>query len=49
MNVLLDASALMAIVLNEPNKDTIITLTKNATLLSPEVISFEIGNALANL
>ena len=39
----------MAVILNEPNRKTVITLTKNATLLSPEIISFEIGNALINL
>jgi predicted nucleic acid-binding protein len=49
MEVILDASAIMAVILNEPNRDKIIELTKNATLLSPEVISFEIGNALINL
>jgi predicted nucleic acid-binding protein len=49
MKVLLDASAIMAVILNEPNRDTVITLTKNAAILSPEVISFEIGNALINL
>ena len=49
MKVLLDASAIMAVILNEPNRDTVITLTENATILSPEVISFEIGNALVNL
>jgi predicted nucleic acid-binding protein len=45
----LDASAIMAIILNEPNKDIVIKLTKGATLLSPEMISFEIGNALISL
>jgi predicted nucleic acid-binding protein len=49
MDILLDASALMAIILNEPNKDIVIELTKNAALLSPDVIIFEIGNALINL
>ena len=49
MEVILDASAIMAIILNEPNKDNVIELTKNAILLAPEVISFEIGNALINL
>jgi len=45
----LDASAIMAIILNEQNRDMVIMLTRDATLFSPEVISFEIGNALANL
>ena len=49
MDILLDASALMAIILNEPNRSKVIELTENAILLSPEVISFEIGNALVSL
>ena len=49
MDILLDASVIMSIILNEPNRNKVIDLTENATLLSPEVISFEIGNALINL
>jgi predicted nucleic acid-binding protein len=49
MNILLDASAIMAIILNEPNRDKVVRLTENAILFSPEVIPFEIGNALINL
>ena len=49
MNVLLDASAILAIILNEPNRDITVKLTKGAMILAPEVISFEIGNALVNL
>jgi len=47
--MLLDASAIMAVILNEPNRDKVIALTENATILSPEAVSFEIGNALVNL
>ena len=49
MNILLDASAIMAIILNEPNKGKAIELTEDATLFCPEIMSFEIGNALVNL
>ncbi|MDR2922532.1 MAG: hypothetical protein LBU85_04205 [Treponema sp.] len=49
MKMLIDASAIIAVILNEPNRNTVIALTENATLLAPEVISFEIGNALINL
>jgi len=49
MNILLDASAIMAIILNEPNRGEVVKLTKKAMILAPEVISFEIGNALMNL
>ena len=49
MDILLDASAIMAVILNEQNRGKVIKLTENAALLSPEAISFEIGNALINL
>jgi predicted nucleic acid-binding protein len=49
MDVILDASAIMAVILNESNKDVVIKLSKGATLLSPEVIPYEIGNALISL
>jgi predicted nucleic acid-binding protein len=49
MNVLLDASAIMAIILNEPNKKIVITLTKGSLLVSPVIVSYEIGNALISL
>ena len=45
----MDASAIMTVILNEPNKAKVIKLTENCTILSPEIISFEIGNALINL
>ena len=49
VDILLDASAVMAIILNEPNRDKVIKLTENSMLISCEVISFEVGNALVNL
>jgi predicted nucleic acid-binding protein len=49
MDVILDASDIMAVILNESNKDVVIKLSKGATLLSPEIISYEIGNALVSL
>jgi predicted nucleic acid-binding protein len=49
MDILLDASVIMAIILNESTRRNVIRITENAMLLSPEVISFEIGNALTNL
>ncbi|MDR1229800.1 MAG: type II toxin-antitoxin system VapC family toxin [Spirochaetaceae bacterium] len=49
MDILLDASAIMAIILNEPNKKIVIKLTKGSLLLSPVMISYEIGNALISL
>jgi predicted nucleic acid-binding protein len=49
MNILIDASVIMAFVIDEPEKDIAIKLTKDATLLAPEVIPYEIGNALTRV
>jgi predicted nucleic acid-binding protein len=49
MDILLDASVIMAIMLDEPNKGAAIKLTKGSTLLSPAMIFYEIGNALISL
>jgi predicted nucleic acid-binding protein len=49
MDIILDASAIMAIILNEPSRGKVINWTKNALLLAPDMISFETGNALAAL
>jgi predicted nucleic acid-binding protein len=39
----------MSIILNEPNKEIVIKLTKGSILLSPAMICYEIGNALISL
>jgi predicted nucleic acid-binding protein len=49
MDILLDASAIMAIILNETNKEVVIKLTRGSTLSAPAMISYEIGNALISL
>jgi len=49
MDVLLDASAIMAIILGDPSSAKVVKMTVNTVIISPEVISFEIGNALVNL
>jgi hypothetical protein len=41
MDILLDASVIMAIILDEPNKNVAIKLTKGSTLLSPAMISYD--------
>ncbi|MDR1786251.1 MAG: type II toxin-antitoxin system VapC family toxin [Spirochaetaceae bacterium] len=45
----IDASAIMAIILNEPSRDKVIAWTRGAALVSPEMIDAEIGNGLINL
>jgi len=46
MEVVADASALLAVVLDEPERDVIIEATEDAVLTAPEALPFEIGNAL---
>jgi predicted nucleic acid-binding protein len=46
MKIIADTNTFLAVALNEPEKDLIIQLTENCDLVSPEVLPFEIGNAL---
>jgi predicted nucleic acid-binding protein len=49
MEIIVDASTLICVILNEPEKKKIISLTEGIDLVSPEMISFEIGNALSRM
>jgi predicted nucleic acid-binding protein len=46
MEVVTDASALLAVVLDEPERPAIIEATAGATLMAPEALPFAVGNAL---
>lgn len=47
MDVIADANLFLSVLLNEPERKRIIGLTSEVELLSPEVLPFEIGNALS--
>lgn len=47
MNILADANIFLAVILNEPEKKRIIECTLGAELISPEILPYEIGNALS--
>jgi len=47
MEIVIDASAIIAIVANEPEKALLIELTVGAELIAPASIHYEIGNALS--
>ncbi|WP_010261324.1 type II toxin-antitoxin system VapC family toxin [Treponema primitia] len=49
MNIVIDASVIMALIIDEPEKEIAIRLTKDTTLLAPQMIPFEIGNALTRI
>ncbi len=46
MKIIADTNAFIAAALNEPEKDMIISRTEGHDLVAPEVLPFEIGNAL---
>ncbi len=47
MDITIDTSALIAVIGNESSKQKIITLTEGASLLAPESVHWEIGNAFS--
>lgn len=46
MKIVADTNTFIAVALNEPEKDMIIRLTEGHDLVAPEVLPFEMGNAL---
>jgi predicted nucleic acid-binding protein len=49
MEILTDACAIMAVIVKEPERDLVIQLTKDAIILSPDMVSYEIANALTKM
>ena len=47
MDIIVDASVLIAVISNEPGKDALIGVTKNADLIAPFSVHWEIGNAFS--
>ena len=47
MDLVVDANIFLAIALNEPEKNQIIQLTAGSRLVAPEILLYEIGNALS--
>ncbi len=48
MNTLvIDTSALIAVILNEPQRDSMIKITRNTHLIAPPSLRWEIGNAFS--
>jgi predicted nucleic acid-binding protein len=46
MKIVADTNTFMAVALNEPEKSEIIRLSEGCDLTAPDVLPFEIGNAL---
>lgn len=47
MDIVIDASVIIATIANEPEKDRLIQATKGANLITPPSIHWEIGNAFS--
>lgn len=47
MNIVIDSSAIVAVIVAEPEKDAIIAATSGHTLIGPGSIPWEIGNAFS--
>lgn len=47
MPIVVDASVIIAVIANEPEKDALIRLTQRADLIAPRSIHWEIGNAFS--
>jgi predicted nucleic acid-binding protein len=46
MDIVADASAFLAVVLNEAARDSIIRSTTGRGIVAPEILPYEVGNAL---
>lgn len=46
MQIVIDPSAVLAVLLNEPERDSLITVTERAVLIAPASLPWEVGNAL---
>ncbi|NOY68630.1 MAG: type II toxin-antitoxin system VapC family toxin [Deltaproteobacteria bacterium] len=47
MDIVIDTSALIAVIVDEPERNTIVELTTGNTLIGPGSIPWEIGNAFS--
>jgi predicted nucleic acid-binding protein len=47
MKIVIDTSVIISVITNESHKDLLINITKGASLLAPESLHFEIGNAFS--
>ena len=47
MNIISDTNIFLAVALDEPEKDRIIKVTSGVNIASPEILPYEIGNALS--
>ena len=47
MDIVIDTSAIIAVIANEPEKEALVELTTGADLIAPRSVHWEIGNAFS--
>jgi len=47
MDIVSDTNILLAVIFNEPEKDNIVRLTTGNDAIAPEILPYEVGNALS--
>lgn len=47
MKIVIDTSAVISVITNEKNRNTLIKITKGESLIAPDSMHFEIGNAFS--
>jgi len=49
MDIVVDASAILAVIVNEPERDRVVKITTGHNLVAPGSIPWEIGNAFSSM
>ena len=47
MNIVSDTNIFLAVLLNEPERGRIVEITSGSNIIAPEILPYEIGNALS--
>ena len=48
MEIVLDTSAIISVIAGEPEGKLVVALTQNSKIVCPNIISFEVANAIVN-
>ncbi len=49
MNIISDTNIFLAVALNEPERERIVQISKGTDVIAPEILPYEIGNALSSM